>query len=354
MIDGIIKADGTSRLMSATLPATYEEFRAQCAAGTQPLDILFNALGWSQLPTFLNKKNLLKDTTAEMFGKGVNAVPDDIFKLLGKYNLHWWSKTGVNYAFNLGDSKNVWLTYSTFNAVTIYYADEVSVDESGNVVLVSPVSLSIDLSPPSVNSAQVIKGRYFIPYYNNTTSPRKVYFCPASATVVYAMESDSGIRVNGAQRVTATPSYSTIYVNSSDRNAYPDSGTEGEYIYEYLGIPFQNAVTAPQIATGSYTGTGTYTSAGAVSIPVGFAPKIVFVYNTGFTGGNTDVLQLVMMGEMYSIVGHKNDVSIVSGTGNNENIGKITEWGDTVSFWANSGTYFPNKSGLIYKWFAIG
>lgn len=281
MIDGIIKADGTSRLMSATLPATYEEFRAQCAAGTQPLDILFNALGWSQLPTFLNKENLLKDTTAEMFGKGVNAVPDDIFKLLGKYNLHWWSKTGVNYAFNLGDSENVWLTYSTSNAVTIYYADEVSVDESGNVLLVSPVSLSIDLSTPSVNAAQVIKGRYFIPYYNNTASPQNVYFCPYSATVVYAMESYSGIRVNGAQLVTATPSYSTVYVHSSNRNAYQDYGTEGDYIYQYLGIPFDNAVTAPKIATGSYVGTGTYGASNPCSLTFDFVPTLVMIFGAG-------------------------------------------------------------------------
>lgn len=227
--------------------------------------------------TFINKATLLKDATAALFGKGVNAVPDDIFKLLGKYNLHWWSKTGVDYAFNLGDSENVWLTYSTSNAVTIYYADEVSVDESGNVLLVSPVSLSIDLSTSSVNAAQVIKGRYFIPYYNNTASPQNVYFCPYSATVVYAMESYSGIRVNGAQLVTATPSYSTVYVNSSNRNAYPDSGTEGDYIYQYLGIPFDNAVTAPKIATGSYTGTGTYGESNPNSLTFDFVPKFVII-----------------------------------------------------------------------------
>lgn len=78
MMDGIIKADGTSRLMRAELPATYEEFRAKCRDGAQPLDILFNALGWSQLPTFLNKANLLKDQTADMFGLGTDAVPDDV------------------------------------------------------------------------------------------------------------------------------------------------------------------------------------------------------------------------------------------------------------------------------------
>lgn len=84
MIDGIIKDNGTSRLMRATLPATYEEFRAAVAAGTQALDILFNAAGWSQLPDFLNKANLLQDATALAYGLTSAAVPDDVLNVLSK------------------------------------------------------------------------------------------------------------------------------------------------------------------------------------------------------------------------------------------------------------------------------
>lgn len=79
MNDGIIKENGTSRLMRASLPATYEEFRLKAAAGTQPLDIMFNADGWTQLPTFLNTANLLKAATAALYGLGSDAVPDDVF-----------------------------------------------------------------------------------------------------------------------------------------------------------------------------------------------------------------------------------------------------------------------------------
>lgn len=78
MRDGIIKADGTSRLLRADLPATYEELRTKAAAGEQPLDVLFNSAGWSQQPTFLNKANLLQDTTAALFGLGSGAVPDEV------------------------------------------------------------------------------------------------------------------------------------------------------------------------------------------------------------------------------------------------------------------------------------
>lgn len=68
MKDGIIKGDGTSRKMKATLPATYEEFKQAAGAGEQPLDVMFNAPGWQQQPTFLNKQNLLSDTTATELG----------------------------------------------------------------------------------------------------------------------------------------------------------------------------------------------------------------------------------------------------------------------------------------------
>lgn len=82
MNDGIIKGDGTSRKMKATLPATYEEFKQAVAAGEQTLDVVFNAPGWEQQPTFLNKQNLLQDVTAAILGMGSDAVPDDAFSKL--------------------------------------------------------------------------------------------------------------------------------------------------------------------------------------------------------------------------------------------------------------------------------
>lgn len=92
MNDGIIKNNGTSRLMRATLPATYEEFKRACEAGTQLLDVLFNAAGWAQLPDFLNKGNLWADDTAALFGLGQDSVPDDGFKKVYEQNKNTESK----------------------------------------------------------------------------------------------------------------------------------------------------------------------------------------------------------------------------------------------------------------------
>ena len=72
------------------------------------------------------------------------------------------------------------------------------------------------------------------------------------------------------------------YLQSSDRSAYPDSGTQAGYKYEYLGIPFDNAVTAPRIETGSYVGTGTYGQSNPSQITFEFAPSwVIMLYVDG-------------------------------------------------------------------------
>lgn len=90
MKDGIIKDDGTSRLVRSVADfkekyPTYDDFAAALVAGTLPLDVLFNADGWSQQPDFLNKANLLKDATAALFKlSGDTALPDKVFEILSK------------------------------------------------------------------------------------------------------------------------------------------------------------------------------------------------------------------------------------------------------------------------------
>lgn len=80
MKDGIIKGDGTSRKMKATLPATYEEFKQAAGAGEQTLDVMFNAPGWQQQPTFLNKQNLGQDKTMAVYNRGPEGTVDDLFQ----------------------------------------------------------------------------------------------------------------------------------------------------------------------------------------------------------------------------------------------------------------------------------
>ena len=89
MRDGIIKGDGTSRLIKATLPETYEEFKAACASGSQMLDILMNLAGWDTIPDLLNKANLLSDAVAARFSLDNTAVINDVLNTIGGLSVRW-------------------------------------------------------------------------------------------------------------------------------------------------------------------------------------------------------------------------------------------------------------------------
>lgn len=96
MIDGKIKGDGTSRKLKAIdnlieQYPTYESFATALSSGELTVDVLFNALGWDEIPTFLNTDTLLKSFTANFIGLTGTSVDtvDEAFMALaigvGKY-----------------------------------------------------------------------------------------------------------------------------------------------------------------------------------------------------------------------------------------------------------------------------
>ena len=83
MIDGIISETMNSRKILAALPATYEEFVALALSSGVPADIIISEEGWRQLPTWLNKANLLSDITeVAVFGNASNRTVDAALKML--------------------------------------------------------------------------------------------------------------------------------------------------------------------------------------------------------------------------------------------------------------------------------
>lgn len=343
MKDGIIKADGTSRLMRATLPATYEAFRAAAAAGTLPLDVLFNESGWSQQPTFLNKATLLQDSTAALFGLGTEAVPDNAFSLLGRYNQHWWSRTSTQKTTLYREvqtpyTKNLMLGVN----VPISYSSEIVIAEDCSVSLKDPQTFVIDY----YTSTTPFKGNYIL--VGST-----VYF---ALTSLYVYVNDDGdvtafFSPREVNTVTAesyeVESGETELVHSSDRNAYPDSGEFDGFEYKYLGVPFENAVGALAIEAGSYVGTGVAGPNEKTSITFSFSPNLVAIYpsvdNLGifaFAGNST--------------VGSYNGV-----VNNSYPMKEVSKNNNTVSFYAGTGSYSAaaaqfNTSGVTYNYFAIG
>ena len=89
MKDSIILGSGNSRYLKSVedfkrLYPTYDDFAAALVAGTLPIDFNgINSSGFQQLGDALCKSNLLKDTTAALFGLGADSVPDDVLAKIG-------------------------------------------------------------------------------------------------------------------------------------------------------------------------------------------------------------------------------------------------------------------------------
>ena len=284
MNDGIIFGNGTSRLIRANLPATYEEFRTMAAAGTLPLDVLFNAAGWRQQPTFLNAANLLKAQTAALFGLDETAVPDDVLVFLGKYNQHWWMTATDAYEINKNTGRTVYFT-GNHRTNTVTYADSITFDAStGAITLVAPQTVEIVDGTDDELSAQgeILLGKYVTHVFLSGTGPAtdEVYFIPEGASVIgNATYGNSYVNIAVWQRVTLDWQQATIqYIMADSQDAYPETGTVNGVTYQYLGVPFDKSVTAPRLAVGSYMGTGTYGADNPTSLTFEFEPQLLFVF----------------------------------------------------------------------------
>lgn len=260
----------------------------------------------TQAGTPLNKATFLKDATAALYGLGASAVPDDVFAELGKYKQYWWrrrlpagerfteQKTSLTSSVSISGNNSSW---------TIKLAKSITINQStGAIELSSPENYAMTNISYETAKALALKGPCYITNLKGATSD--VYYIPANATtdtgafannstatLFYYEDSDGdtdfmilgGSKANPpGQKVTSAktnaPAGDWEYVQSSTRSAYPDSGTQDGYEYEYLGIPFDNAVTAAKIETGSYVGTGTYGKANPNTLTFGFVPKFVWIY----------------------------------------------------------------------------
>lgn len=245
----------------------------------------------TQAGTPLNKATLLKDATAALYGLGTGAVPDDVLAELGKYKQYWWrrrlpagdweylqssdrneypdSSESNGYVVNVGNIISEKASIAANDARTpIKYADAVITSQTGTLSLVSPSELTV--SGTTASKYNVLKGKYILLEDGATTGstsgflPTGVYYIPDDAIFSISSSSRRIVYVDKYAIVTASPLI------------------EG-YEYNYLGIPFDNAVTAPKIETGSYVGTGTHGQANPNTLTFGFSPKLVLIYDGSTT-----------------------------------------------------------------------
>lgn len=253
----------------------------------------------TQAGTPLNKETLLKDATAALYGLGANAVPDDVLTELGKYKQYWWRRrlpAGERYVEVQSDIHNAVGLFGPYVETSqVIYSKQLTIDQNnGNAALGAALTLPktsgqelaeaiVANAPLYVSVSGTIycipdgatAGRGSNPSFNNSTI---MYYTSSNKDYVYINGSGTPLGKTVTTERKQIPAGEWEYLQSSNRSAYPDSGTQDGYEYEYLGIPFDNAVTAPKIETGSYVGTGTYGQANPNTLTFGFAPKFVWIY----------------------------------------------------------------------------
>lgn len=232
----------------------------------------------TQAGTPLNKATLLKDATAALFGLGPDIVPDDCFAYLGKYAQCWWKRRQVVRKVNPGEKKSVYLNTYVSPSNSVQYSKEIELSTDGTVSLKNPSSYTVkEASDAYVEANEVLSGAYISGYITDgggSSKDNEIVYCGDSASFTTKNTSMTWYTSGSAYKLSVSTEYGDWeYVQSSDRSAYPDSGEQDGYEYQYLGVPLENAVAVPKIETGSYVGTGTYGSSNPNSLTFGFAPK---------------------------------------------------------------------------------
>lgn len=309
----------------------------------------------TQEGTPINSATMLKVPTAALFGLGADAVPDDVHNWVGQYATHWWSvlhgQAGTGYKEKRTDiAVNTAVTGTS--AITISLSQTLTINQStGAVSLVSPTTISFPRHLATYSAiepyvAQLIAqapvyiqglsddstGIYYLPAgstYGKSTGSRNTVYVRADTDSYYTATMNAGATVS-AQKITSQlyniPAGATTYVNSANRNAYPDDATEGNLTYRYLGVPFDNAVKASRIETGTYVGTGLYGAENPNSLSFDFEPRVLIITGHALRSVNGHGTQTVIFQKPLTsyVYGEDNDYG-----------GTITEWGTTVSWWAS-------------------
>ena len=246
----------------------------------------------------LNKATLLKDATAALFGLGTDAVPDDVLAYVGKYAQHWWKRriaAGERYVVKWSDYTGIYAlcNASAYEGENIQYikGSDVIVNADGELSLTDPVSLEKGYLGHDYEVADFVNGEFGLKPFRIVGRDGNMY-----ANVYIRLKqpiSRKDVKINAGywsfksefvyQKASAAkekiPAGEWEYVQSSSRSTYPDSGEQDGYEYQYLGIPFENAATAPKIATGSYVGTGRYGSSNPNSLTFDFIPALILIFS---------------------------------------------------------------------------
>lgn len=303
----------------------------------------------TDLGTPPTKANLLTDETAGFYGKDENATVNNVLAELGVYMQYWWKARSVegHYEAVFGATETVNLTVGPgANSYTLSYSSSYEINQTtGEVALVNPAVIEKTYNE---DVSATLRGKYF----STTRQPGKIFSAGSNAVFDSSYTRDDGVSFYSATLTNCSQITSkyvesigdSYYLRSNDRNAYPDSGIVGGIEYHFLGKPFDNAIGAPGIEAGSYSGTGYNVSSTSSSVTLNFQHRPIAVFIS--TTNSAPQSQVLVRGSAY--VG--GDVA------QNGNTTTSLTWGGKSLTISN--TYYGavdcfNESGKTYYYYAM-
>lgn len=293
------------------------------------------------------KAQSLQAATAALFGLSTSAVPDDVLKVLSRF------QGGLGNEYMWAKYKNKWLlertnafygkNYRESESYPCQFSSSIAADDNGNAVLIKPTSITLTIS----NTGKLTACYFICP---GLMGSDRVYYC------------DKGN--NGGSSYAATISYCEVvsrfdlsgligYLNSPEPDAYPPAVPDG-YVYTAIGRLGDKV----RISTGRYIGTGTYGEKNPSSITFDFAPVLFWVVkyrvkdSTFFAQEEqkSPMIYTPILSENYTEGG-----GFYYDAAASRSYAKVANNGKTIIWYhGNSATEQLNSSGYSYYYIAIG
>ena len=315
-------------------------------------DTLYPKTIGTQVDGVFTSEQTLTSNTLAKYQLSASAVPDDVFAFLGKYAQYWWRRRSIIFEPNVETSgTRIYFANGYVDPNTVYYSTEIDSTSDGKPVLKNPQSLVV---PTGTSSGALtilqnanLGGKYVtnILYRSSvSTSSNEAFLLPSNPSFQF----DSGLPyTNPAYQVTFNKTFGDWeYVQSNNRNAYPDSGESSGYEYEYIGVPFEKLPAASSVEIGSYAGTGTYGQNNPNTLTFSKKPKLIILGPTDTGGG--------------SVGASENDCIILFeittsfGSGFSDSVNYISYSENTMSWYNdNSATYQLNYQEYKYYYIVI-
>lgn len=288
-------------------------------------------------------ENLLQNATGALFGLDASGTVNQALAVLGKYNQYWWRRRtkGIKYSYSISSSDSGGNSWFPFIDEVFNYSTSITSGPEG-ISLVNPTTVTV-----STSQANTYIGTFANKFF--TCKTRSGLYKFGSTITVYT---DSGY-------YNYSPYYSVTqtqiqedgeweYIQSNERNTYPDSGEQDGYEYQYLGVPFENAINPAKIETGTYKGAGLYGTSNPNSLTFSSPPKLVIVacttYQTASSGSFVSEWFFWSPGISWINMGFSGQSGYI----------QISSDSNTLSWYSQQGTLWQlNQSAKTYSYAAV-